>query len=79
MQTKQEAVHLIEKIDNRYALWLLHNVEQNKITPRSSFFIGDTREYVIEYCKKNNFFQNRNNTCHIQTEKWTRLIPCIRY
>ena len=52
MQTKQEAVHLTEKIDQQYALWLLHSVEQNKITPRSSFFIGDTKEYVIEYCKK---------------------------
>ena len=52
MQTKQEAVHLTEKIDKRYALWLLQKVEQNKITPRSSFFIGDTRAYVIEYCKK---------------------------
>ena len=31
MQTKQEAVHLTEKIDKQYALWLLHNVEQNKI------------------------------------------------
>ena len=31
MQIKQEAVHLTEKIDKRYALWLLHNVEQKKL------------------------------------------------
>ena len=78
MQTKHEAVNLTEKIDKRYALWLLHNVEQNKITPRYSSFIEDTKEYVIEYCKKNNFIQNRNNTCYIQTEKRARSILCIR-
>ena len=52
MQTEQQTVHMVEKIDKGHALWLLHKVEQNKITPRCSFFVGDTKQYVIDYCRK---------------------------
>ncbi len=48
----QNTIKLNETIDRRYALWLLHNITQNKVNVRSSHFVEDSKEYTIEYCKK---------------------------
>ena len=39
----QNTIKLNETIDRRYALWLLHNITQNKVNVRSSHFVEDSK------------------------------------
>ena len=79
-------IKLNETINKRYALWLLTNINNGKISVSSSR-IDNPKEYTIEYCKniissksginRVTYKQNNNKGRYISINKSLQMLPRV--